>query len=303
MSEKEKTSESAQHVVFEDWVKGQLGAWEEAMKRTSQAWQAPMGAAPSTNGDPVKGPNSEEIGKGLFEFFQALSSIAGTPKPGDFQSAKSVPDMMLKMLQPLWGYSITLQKQWAEMTGATATGEPENMAELMKQMTKSFYDTQGEDFRKILNIPQLGLNRYYQERFNKAIEKASDYQSALTGFLQLLMIPLEKAHYGVQEEIAKMEKEGKAAIKDSKALYQLWIQKLEDHYMALLRSDDYMNTLTETLNRLHDYRAARAEFFMDLLQNLPIHTNRDMDELYKDLHILKKRVKELERKVKRDAKR
>ncbi|HOW89387.1 MAG TPA: hypothetical protein PL037_03820, partial [Elusimicrobiales bacterium] len=50
----------------------------------------------------------------------------------------------------------------------------------------------------------------------------------------------------LKEEIAKLEKEGKAAIQDSRALYQLWIQKLEDHYMALLRSDDYMNTLRET---------------------------------------------------------
>jgi len=303
MSEKEKTSESAQHVVFADWVKGQVGAWEEAMKRTSQVWQAPFDAVSPVPGEPGKGPNPEEIGKGLLEFFQALSSIAGTPKPGDFQAAKSVPDMMLKMLQPFWGYSIKLQKQFAEMTGATATGEPENMAELVKQMTKSFYDAQGEDFRKILNVPQLGLNRYYQERQNKAIEKASEFQSALTEFLQMLMIPLEKAHYGVQEEIAKLEKEGKAAIKDSKALYQLWIQKLEDHYMALLRSDEYMNTLRGTLNSLHDFRAARSEFFMDLMQNLPIPTNKEMDELYKDLYILKKRVKELERKVKRDAKR
>jgi polyhydroxyalkanoate synthase subunit PhaE len=302
MSEKEKTSDSAQHVVFEDWVKTQTVAWEDAMKRTAQAWQVPLGVVSPVSGEEGKQPGPDEIGKNLLEFFQALSSMAGTPKPGDFQSAKSVPDMMLKMLQPLWGYSIKLQQQFAEMTGATATGEPENMAELVKQMTKSFYDAQGEDFRKILNVPQLGLNRYYQERQNKAIEKASDFQSALTEFLQLLMIPLEKAHYGVQEEIAKMEKEGKAAIKDSRALYQLWIQKLEDHYMALLRSDDYMNTLTETLNRLHDFRAARAEFFMDLLQNLPIPTNRDMDELYKDLHILKKRVKELERKVKRNGK-
>jgi len=71
--------------------------------------------------------------------------------------------------------------------------------------------------------------------------------------------------------------------------------------MKLLRSDDYMNTQTETLNKLHDYRAARAEFFMDQLQNLPIPTNRDMDGLYKNLHILKKRVKELERKVKRNG--
>ncbi len=303
MSEQEKTQQSAQNVVYADWVKSQVGAWEEAVKRTAQAWQAPLHAAPEGDGEPAKQPTPDEIGKGLFEFFQALSAIAGTPKPGDFQSAKSVPDLMVKMLQPFWGYSIKLQKQWAEMTGATATGEPENMAELVKQMTKTFYDAQGEDFRKILNVPQLGLNRYYQERFNKAVEKASDFQSALTEFLQLLMIPVEKSYYAVQEEIAKLEKEGKAAIKDSRALYQLWIQKLEDHYMQLLRSEDYMNTLRETLNCLHDYRAARSEFFMDLLQNLPIPTNKDMDELYKDLHILKKRVKELERKVKRDAKR
>ena len=302
MSEKEKTSQSAQNVVFADWVQKQTLAWEEAVKRTAQAWQAPLGPVPGSAGDPGKQPNPEEIGKGLFEFFQALSSIAGAPKPGDIQGAKSVPDMMVKVLQPFWGYSIKLQKQWAEMTGATAAGEPENMAELVKQMTKTFYESQAEDFRKFLNVPQLGLNRYYQERFNKAIEKASDYQSALTEFLQLLLIPVEKAYYGVQEEIAKMEKEGKAAVKDSRALYQLWIQKLEDHYMSLLRSDDYMNTLTETLNKLHDFRAARAEFFMDLLQNLPIPTNRDMDELYKDLHLLKKRVKELERKVKRNGK-
>jgi polyhydroxyalkanoate synthase subunit PhaE len=302
MSEKEKTSNSAQHVVFEDWVKAQTGAWEDALKRTAQVWQAPFGTASPIPGESGKQPSPDEIGKGLFEFFQTLSSIAGTPKPKDFESARSVPDMMLKVLQPFWGYSIKLQQQWAEMTGATATGEPENMAELIKQMTKSFYDTQGEDFRKFLNVPQLGLNRYYQERQNKAIEKATEFQSALTEFLQLLMIPMEKSYYGVQEEIAKMEKEGTAAIKDSRALYQLWIKKLEDHYMALLRSDDYMNTLRETLNKLHDFRAARAEFFMDQLQNLPIPTNRDMDELYKDLHILKKRVKELERKVKRNGK-
>ncbi len=302
MTEKEKAAESAQSVVFADWIKSQADAWEEALKRTAQAWQAPLGAVPAGTGEEGKTPGPEAIGKGLLEFFQALSSAVGLPEPREIQAAKSVPDLMLKVMQPFWMYAIKLEKQWAEMTGATATGEPENMAEVVKQMTKTFYEAQAEDFRKILNIPQLGINRYYQERFNKAVEKASDYQSALTEFIQLLMIPVEKAYYAVQEEIAKMEKEGKAAIKDSKALYQLWIQKLEDHYMSLLRSDDYMNTLTETLNCLHDYRAARSEFFMDLLQNLPIPTNRDMDELYRDLHILKKRVKELERKVKRNGK-
>jgi polyhydroxyalkanoate synthase subunit PhaE len=298
MSEKEKTSNNEQIAVFADWVQVQTGAWEDAWKQAARFWQTPYGAFSPAAEEDGKQPGPGEIGKGLSEFFQALSSVAGMPKSEEFQTAKSIPDMMLKMLQPLWGYSIKLQKQWAEMTGATATGEPENTAEIAKQMTKTFYDAMGEDFRKVLNIPQLGLNRYQQERFNKAIEKGSDFQSALTEFLQLLMIPVEKAYYGVQEEIARMEQEGKEAIKDSRALYQLWIQKLESHYMGLLRSDDYLNTLRETINSLHDFRAARAAFVTDLLQELPIPTNRDMDEVYKDLHILKKRVKELERKMK-----
>ena len=148
-----------------------------------------------------------------------------------------------------------------------------------------------------INVPPLGINRSYQEHFNKAIEKAADFQSAVTECLQLLMIPMEKAYLGVREEIAKLEKVGKPAVKDSRDVYQLWIQNLEDNYMKLLRSDEYLNRLGETLNKLYDFRAARAEFFMDQLQNLPVPTNRDMDELYRDMQMLKKRVRELEREL------
>lgn len=296
MIDKKKAAESEQSVLFADWIKSQVGVWEEAVKQASQTWQVPFVADTEAAYKACKQTGPDVTGKVLFDFFAALATIAGTPKPDDFLSVKSVSDLMLMMLRPLWGYSIKLEKQWAEMTGATATGQPEHMAEFIKQLTKSFYEAKGEDLRKILNVPQIGLNRYYQERFNKMIENASAFQSAQTDFLQMLMIPMEKAYYSVQEEIAKLEKEGKAAIEDSRALYQLWIQKLEDHYMELLKSNEYRKTLRETLNTLHDFRAARAEYIMDQMHDLPIPTNRDMDDLSKDLYLLKKRVKELERK-------
>ena len=175
MTEKEKPTENARSVMFADWVQNQTLAWQEAVKRTAQVWQAPLGAEPGSGGEPGKQPNPEEIGKGLFEFFQALSSIAGAPKPGDIQSAKSVPDMMLKILQPFWGYMIKLERQWAEMTGATATGQPENMAEILKQMTKTFYSP-GGDFGKSSH-PRWGSTATTRA-VQRAIEKASDYQSA-----------------------------------------------------------------------------------------------------------------------------
>ena len=298
-----KSPEGSQNVFFADWVQNQANVWEQAWKQTAKLWQTTVGISPEKPGESEKPAGLDAVGTGLFNFFQALSSLTGSPKPDDLQDVKSTPDLMLKLIQPFWNYSIKLQKQWAEITGVTAEGQPESMAELFKQITKTLFEEYGEDFRKILNVPQLGLNRYYQERFNQAIEKASVFQSALADFLQLLMIPMERSYFSVQEEIARMEKEGKAVIKESQALYQLWIRKLEAHYMTLLRSEDYINTLRETLGHLHDYRSARAAFFTDLLRELPIPNNKDMDELYRDLHILKKRVKELERKVKQDAKR
>jgi polyhydroxyalkanoate synthesis regulator phasin len=102
----------------------------------------------------------------------------------------------------------------------------------------------------------------------------------------------------VQEEIKNLEEQGQETLKDSKVYYQLWIRKLEGNYMALLKSTEYTEKLGETMKALHDYRIAKSQLFMDILQNLPIPTNKDMDELYKDLYLLKKRVKELEKKVK-----
>jgi len=35
----------------------------------------------------------------------------------------------------------------------------------------------------------------------------------------------------------------------------------------------------------------------DFLQLMPVVTHRDMDDLYKEFHLLKKRVRELEKKI------
>jgi len=40
---------------------------------------------------------------------------------------------------------------------------------------------------------------------------------------------------------------------------------------------------------------ARHRMLTDMLQSLPLPTNKEMDELYKELYLLKKRVRELEK--------
>ena len=67
--------------------------------------------------------------------------------------------------------------------------------------------------------------------------------------------------------------------------------------MTLFKSKDYTSTLRKTLNAMGDYMIARHEFFQDMLQTLPVPTDRDMDDLYKEIYELKKKLKRIEKKV------
>jgi polyhydroxyalkanoate synthesis regulator phasin len=67
--------------------------------------------------------------------------------------------------------------------------------------------------------------------------------------------------------------------------------------MTLFKSPEYNRTLSALFDHLSEYIISKNEVLQDMLQALPLPTYKEMDELYKDLHILKKRVKELERQL------
>jgi polyhydroxyalkanoate synthesis regulator phasin len=46
---------------------------------------------------------------------------------------------------------------------------------------------------------------------------------------------------------------------------------------------------------LEAFSVAKNQFLQDLLQSLPVPTHKEMDDLYKELYALKKKVKSLEK--------
>jgi polyhydroxyalkanoate synthesis regulator phasin len=47
---------------------------------------------------------------------------------------------------------------------------------------------------------------------------------------------------------------------------------------------------------MSEFSAAKKEILQDFLNTLPVPTHKEMDELYKEIYLLKKRIKELEKK-------
>jgi polyhydroxyalkanoate synthesis regulator phasin len=82
---------------------------------------------------------------------------------------------------------------------------------------------------------------------------------------------------------------------DSKAYYQMWIKILEGHYMTLFKSPEYVDAMGQTLDSLENYKMAAEKVIEDTLGMLPVPTQKDMDELYKEIYLLKKKVKALEK--------
>ncbi|MGB6012194.1 MAG: poly(R)-hydroxyalkanoic acid synthase subunit PhaE, partial [Desulfobacterales bacterium] len=130
----------------------------------------------------------------------------------------------------------------------------------------------------------------------RTVDKFNIFQSNLTEFLRLLSLPMEKTFQVMQEKLTELADESNLP-EDSKAYYQMWIKILEGHYMTLFQSFEYTKILNKTLHSMSEFSEAKKEFLQDtLLYMLPVPTQKEMDELYKEIYLLKKRIKELEKR-------
>jgi predicted nucleic acid-binding Zn-ribbon protein len=55
--------------------------------------------------------------------------------------------------------------------------------------------------------------------------------------------------------------------------------------------------LHRTLNQMNDFLIIRNKTLEDFFQLLPIVTHKEIDDLYKEFHLLKKRVNKLEKQL------
>ena len=130
---------------------------------------------------------------------------------------------------------------------------------------------------------------------NRAIDKYTIFQSTLGEFLRLLYLPVTHSLAAMQEKVGEMV-ESEALPEDAKAYYQMWIKLLEGHYMTLFQSPEYIQMLGKILQSMSEFSMAKNAVFEDLLSAFPIPKQTDMDDLYQELYVLKKRIKLLEKK-------
>ena len=273
------------------WIESATEFWGSML----QNWTQPDTASDeSSPGDKSRARESFET---VFNSWQTLSSVARDPGAMDAFSnlGQAMPELLSQMVQASWRSYYYLQQQWLERAGRI--GEKTrafNFENLDEDVFKAWTEIYENELKQFYYIPQLGLTRNYQQNISTALDKYHRFQNQYAEFMHLIFLPVEKTFKILQQQLSDLAREGKLP-ENSNDYYKLFIKILEGNYMSLFKSPEYIAAMSKTLEVLEDFVSARDTIAQDILKMLSMPNQKDLDELYKELYHLKKRLKHLEK--------
>lgn len=292
MTDKNDTT-TGQDTASIDWNKAMQEYWLPLFTSLGGVFKPPETAE---YGPFEKGRVAESL-QTTVKMWQAMAGTMNNPAAFEhFQKATEVtPDLALGFTKIcLQGFTDMQAKagEWIQKRGAHLSTA--DIQQLDSELIRDLADTYENEFSKYLKIPQIGLGRIYQERSLKAADKQNTFQLVMNEFLHMLYLPIEKSFKSLQDKMAEMAETGPLDEK-SKTYYNIWIKFLEGHYMELFKQPEYREKMGKTLSALNEFAGARQAVVNDLLKQMNIPAYPDLDELSKEIYLLKKRVRSLEK--------
>ncbi len=282
--------------IFSTWMKSTGDYWNSML----QAWSN-MGSNLNKFEQPQE-PKADSSKRAPLDAaqksFQLFSKLLFNPNVMEslLKGTEAMPEILAKLEQSSLSSFLQLQQKWLQRASSLGKStEAFQFEDLDENAFRAWADVYEKEFQKFFNIPQLGLTRFHQEKVNRSLDKFTIFQTTFGEFLRLLYLPISHSLTAMQDKMGEMVEEEELP-EDAKIYYQMWIKILEGHYMTLFQSPEYIQTLGKTLQSMSEFTMARNEVIEDMLSSLPIPKEKDLDDLYHELYILKKRIKMLEKK-------
>lgn len=245
--------------------------------KTYRSWEAAVNNFTTFMRVMAEPENQKNLGNSLITFSEVMTQAAGDA---------------LENLTEFQGQVVNSFAKVNEHTKAY------NFDDIDHSAFESFRELYRSEFQKYLNMPKIGLPREFHERLSNLADSSTLFNSYLTELLYLFSLPFEKTNRVMQEKIShKMEEGDFEYLKDSKKTYGEWIKTLEGNFTELLNSSEYTAVLNKTIVSLADCKNVRQEVMGGILKDLQIPTNKEMDDVYKDLYQMKKKIRQLTSQV------
>ena len=172
-------------------------------------------------------------------------------------------------------------------------GHPEALMKMFHNTFGAFENTFGRSF----HMPAVGKDREKIELMSRCLDDMSVYLSKNAEFQHAMYLAGLEATEKVVAELALRVEQGQDMSRFD-TFFDLWIDVHEKTYYALFQTADYARLKGDLLDAGLNARKHYFKLMEMVLFDLPIALRSEMDDLYKTLYELRRKVKQLEARLK-----
>jgi len=288
--------------LFETWTETAVKFWQDAGKQgQSQPFPPDHSHFTETedNQDTTDRFRSYKTWESTWNTYSSLMRLMMAPENQEelMKNASVFTDSLSQVTSESLENFMEFQTQLIQQVAQTAERTKSfNYSSLDHTTFESFRDLYKSELQKYFQVPKIGLPREFHEQLSEFGDKTNLFYSHFGEFIYMLSTPFETTHQEMQKKIQTMI-EGGELTTDSRQLYDEWVKTLEGHFMQLLKSKEYTEVLNNTISSLADYKNVKQKLINFFLNDLQIPTNKDMDEIYKELYQTKRKLRELSSKI------
>ncbi len=163
--------------------------------------------------------------------------------------------------------------------------------------TQEFFDlwlkTYEETFGKLLKAPAVGPAREKTEKMMQGIPYFANYYTSWMNTNVKFQSVYAEALRKTQEKIAA------ASPESNREFYSIWLETYSDTFKEFLKSGNFADDIGKFVSNMMDVEQYNKEMLeSNFLKPMNLPTKSEMDEIYKEIYLLKKKVRELTKQVK-----
>ncbi len=197
----------AQENPFNADLSSMMSAW---MKMASDSWGPSQNIWTTTFSAEDKGSKrtsrSQDSLDSLLKTWRVVSSTMGTPEnlQANLAGISELPSVMMQLakisMEGMNRFQERVLNKVSQTSGSSKSFNLDSLDERFFDEWKTLYET---EIRKYFNIPQLGLMRFHQEKFNQTADKHLVLLSAMAEFLFVLSKPFEESLKTLQDQLVE----------------------------------------------------------------------------------------------------
>jgi class III poly(R)-hydroxyalkanoic acid synthase PhaE subunit len=195
-----------------------------------------------------------------------------------------------------WSFFEPFMKNWSRMPEIfqkISKGDISAISDLGGIFSKNYEDVVG----RAMLAPSVSYFKELQRKITQTVHAFIQFNTAKNAFYSLLYKTGLKAADRVYQK--SLDFAGKEASPESfKEFYRLWLTTNEDVYHELLKSEEFGTMVREMVTRGLRFRQWVDDLTDHALKFTNIPGKKDMDEIYKSIHDLRREVRAQRRTIK-----